>query len=157
MTRTMTTTTSTMASTVTRARTTTVALALAACLGLAACGVDESGSAEDPSAGESTSTPTEEPTEEPSETPTEESTEPAGPACADVWVAGETLPTSYNGCQDVEKDTWVQAMVYRCSSGQRLVTFQRTFYAAKGEVVNESETPLARNPEFQKVLASCGA
>jgi hypothetical protein len=95
-------------------------------------------------------TPTVEPTEEPSE-------EPMGPACADVWVAGATLPAKYDGCQDAEKGKWVQAMVYHCSSGQRLVTYRTTFYAAKGEVVNESKVPLRRNRDFQKVLASCGA
>jgi hypothetical protein len=131
-----------------------VALTLVAGLGLTACGEDGPDSADEPSASESTSTPA----EEPSETPTEEaSEEPKGPACADVWVAGETLPTSYAGCQDADSDRWVEAMVFRCSSGQRLVTYRRTFYAAKGEVVNESETPLARDPQFQKVLASCGA
>ena len=137
-----------MTRTSTRARRATITLALIAGLGLSACGEDEPDSAEEPLA--STSTPT----EEPSETPTEE---PAGPACTDVWVAGATLPVKYDGCQDAEKEKWVQAMIYHCSSGQRLVTFGRTFYAAKGEVINESETPLSRNPEFTKVMASCGA
>lgn len=133
-----------------RSRRATVALTLVVGLGLAACGEEGPDSAAEPSSSETTSTPSEEPTETPSE-------EPKGPACADVWVAGATLPQKYTGCQDAEKDKWVQAMVYMCSSGQRLVTFGRTFYAAKGEVITESETPLARNPEFKKVLASCGA
>ena len=132
------------------------ALTLAAGLTLAGCGGDGSDSADDPSAGESAST-SEEPTETPSEEPSETSTEPAGPACSDVWVAGATLPAKYAGCQDDAKGTWVEAMVYHCSSGQRLVTYKRTFYAAKGEVITESKTPLARDREFQKVMASCGA
>lgn len=137
-----------------------VTLTLVAGLGLSACGDEGPETAEEPSSSETSSAPTEEPTETPTEEPTETSTEepePRGPACADVWVAGATLPQKYSGCQDAEKDTFVQAMVYMCSSGQRLVTFGRTFYAAKGEVITESETPLARNPEFKKVLASCGA
>lgn len=133
-----------------RTRGAAAALMLLAGLGLAACGEDDPDSAEDPSAGEPTSTTSETPTEEPSE-------EPMGPACTDVWVAGATLPATYDGCQDADKGTWVEAMVYHCSSGQRLVTYGTTFYAAKGEVVNESEVPLRRNREFQKVLASCGA
>jgi hypothetical protein len=140
-----------------RTRGTALVVALVAGLSLAACGEDGPDSAADPS-GESTSTPSETPTEEPSETPTEEpSEEPMRPACADVWVAGATLPAKYDGCQDAEKGKWVQAMVYHCSSGQRLVTYRTTFYAAKGEVVNESKVPLRNNREFQKVLASCGA
>lgn len=134
----------------TRNRRAAVALTVVVGLGLTACGEEGPDSAEEPSSSETTSTPSEEPTETPSE-------EPKGPACAEVWVAGATLPQKYTGCQDAEKDTYVQAMVYMCSSGQRLVTFGRTFYAAKGEVITESETPLARNPEFKKVLASCGA
>lgn len=146
--------TTTMHRHISRGRRATVALTLVAGLGLTACGEDSPDAAEDPASSETTSTPSEEPTETPTEEPTEE---PAGPACADVWVDGATLPQKYDGCQDVEKDTWMQAEVYMCSSGQRLVTFGRTFYAAKGEVITESETPLARNPEFKKVLASCGA
>lgn len=130
------------------------ALTLVAGLGLTACGEQGPDTAEEPSANESTSTPSESATDEPTEEP---STEPAGPACADVWVAGATLPEKYAGCQDAEKGKWVEAMVYHCSSGQRLVTFRTTFYAAKGEVVNESEVPLRRNREFQKVLTTCGS
>lgn len=139
-----------MTRTSTRVRRAAITCALVAGLGLSGCGEGEPDSAEEPTTGTSTSTPTEEPSEEPSE-------EPAGPACTDVWVAGATLPQKYSGCQDAEKGKWMEAMVYHCSSGQRLVTFGRTFYAAKGEVINESETPLSRNPEFKKVLASCGA
>ena len=139
-----------MTRTMSRTRGATVALTLLAGLGLAACGEDSPDSAEEPSSSESTSTPSETPTEKPTE-------EPMGPACADVWVAGATLPAKYDGCQDADKGKWVEAMVYHCSSGQRLVTYGTTFYAAKGEVVNESDVPLRRNREFQKVLASCGA
>ena len=139
-----------MTRTISRTRGATVALVLLAGLGLAACGEDDPDSADDPSAGESTSTSSETPTQEPTE-------EPMGPACTDVWVAGATLPATYDGCQDADKGKWVEAMVYHCSSGQRLVTYGTTFYAAKGEVVNESDVPLRRNREFQKVLASCGA
>ena len=139
--------------------------ALAAALLLTACGDDSgtAGSAQDePSPSESTSESSE-PTETPSETPTETPTdsgevpEPTSPACGDVWVAGQALPKRYSGCFDAEKERWVQAMVYRCSSGQQLVTYRRTFYAAKGEKVNETDGPLARDPEFTKAMASCGA
>jgi hypothetical protein len=144
-----------MTRTIRKTRVAFAALALAGGLGLTACGEDAPDAAEDPSSSETPSAST---SETPSETPSEEPTEePAGPACADVWVAGATLPQKYDGCQDAEKDKWMQAMIYHCSSGQRLVTFGRTFYAAKGEVITESETPLARNPEFKKVMASCGA
>lgn len=119
---------------------------------LTACGDQEPDAAADPSQDPSTST-----SESPSESPSETSSEAPGPDCASVWVAGQTLPEKYQGCQDADKGKWVQAMVYRCSSDQQLVTFGTTFYAAKGEVVNESDVPLRRNKDFQKALASCGA
>lgn len=121
-------------------------------LALTACGDEEPDAATDPAANASESA-----SETPSESPSETSSEAPGPDCASVWVAGQTLPEDYQGCQDATKGKWVQAMVYRCSSGQHLVTFGTTFYAARGEAVNESDVPLRRNPDFQKALASCGA
>lgn len=148
---------------VSRHRGALVALTLVAGLGLTACGDGASDTAEEPGS-DSTTTSAEDPTETPTETPTEDPTEtatedpePSGPVCSDVWVDGATLPEKYSGCRDAESDKYRQAIVYMCSSGQRLVTFGRTFYAAKGGVITESETPLARNPEFTKVLATCGA
>lgn len=143
-----------------------IAVGLTVAVLLSACGDGgDGGSAEDPAGEESSSTaaePTESTSESPTETPTEttdpgEESEPTTPACSDVWVAGELLPQRYQGCFDSEKERWVQAMIYRCSSGQQLVTYGRTFYAAKGEQVNETEVPLARDPDFSKAMASCGA
>ena len=127
---------------------------------LAGCGDDGSETATDDAGatpGTSASvSPTEEPTPTEGATPTEEeAATPEGPLCGEVWVDGEMLPARYRGCLDGEK--WRDAFVYPCSSGQKLVTFGRTFYAAKGERITESSTPLARNPEFQDVLATCGA
>lgn len=120
---------------------------------LAGCG-DDSGdeTATEPTSSASTS-------ETPSETPTDsgEEAEPTSPACSEVWVAGQVLDAKYAGCYDEDKGRWVQAMVYQCSSGQRLVTFRRTFYAAKGEKVIETDGPLAKDPGFKKVMATCGA
>lgn len=122
---------------------------------LAACGEDsgDGGSATDTATSSPSSS---EPAETPSETSGEEA-EPTSPACSEVWVAGEVLEQGYNGCYDEEKGRWVQAMVYRCSSGQRLVTYGRTFYAAKGEKINETDGPLARDPKFTEAMKACGA
>lgn len=122
---------------------------------LAGCG-DEAG---DETATEPTSSASPSTSESPSETPTDsgEEAEPTSPACSEVWVAGQVLDQKYAGCFDEDKDRWVQAMVYQCSSGQRLVTFARTFYAAKGEKVIETDGPLAKDAGFKKVMATCGA
>lgn len=129
-----------------------VALLVAATLGLSACGGEDEPRASDPSTSESPS-PTE---SEPTETEPTES-EPTEPECAQVWVDGAFLPDPYRGCFDAEKGSWQEAMVYRCSSGQKLVTYRRNFYAVPGEKVIESTQPLARNAAFQKALKTCGA
>ena len=139
-----------------------VALLTAALL-LTGCG-EEGGTAaaEDPS---SPAEPTSEPATDPSTEPTEtesageegEEAEPTSPACSEVWVAGQPFPRKYAGCFDADRERWVQAMVYRCSSGQHLVTYRRTFYAAKGERVVETDVPLARDRDFTKALKTCGA
>ena len=143
--------TRTISSPVSSTRRAAVALTLVAGLALSACGEDSPETAEEPTSSATPSTPTETPTEEPTETPTEEP-EPTGPACADVWVAGATLPQKYAGCQDAEKDKWMQAMVYMCSSGQRLVTFGRTFYAAKGGGHHGVRDAVGPQPRVQEGL-----
>ena len=147
----------------------TLGALLAAVVLLAGCGQQGgTGSAEDPSSpAESSADATTDPSTEPTESTTEptetestgegEEPEPTSPACSEVWKAGQSFPQRYDGCFDEEKGRWVQAMVYRCSSGQHLVTYGRTFYAAKGEQVVETEVPLARDPEFKQALATCGA
>lgn len=128
------------------------ALALLPGLLLTGCGdQEETGAADDPT----TATPTDEPTDS---TPTDEPrAERREPTCASVWVDGETLPERYRGCFDEDKEAWVRAEIYRCGSGQQLVTYKRNFYAAKGEVVNETSTALAKDPDFKKAMAACGA
>ena len=149
-------------------RTRTAGALLAAVVLLTGCGEDGgTGSAEDPSSPPESSSGTTEPSAEPTDSTTEptetesagegEEPEPTSPACSEVWVAGQSFPKKYDGCFDEEKGRWSQAMVYRCSSGQHLVTYRRTFWAAKGGQVFETEVPLARDPAFKKALATCGA
>lgn len=127
-----------------------VVVATASAALLVGCGDEGGDTAAEPTEPSSPSSTTSEPTK--SEDP-----EPREPACSSTWVDGEQLPERYRGCFDEDKDRWVEPMVYRCSSGQQLVTFRRNFYAAKGEVINETATPLARDKDFKKAMAACGA
>ena len=138
------------------------AVLLVGAIGLAGCGNEGDESATDPSSSPSssetsTSEPTESsPTESSTGSPTEtESAEPTEPACADVWVAGQVLEKKYQGCYDADQGKWVQAMVYPCSSGQKVVTFRRNFYAPKGGPIVETTVPLAKDKTFQTMMATC--
>lgn len=93
----------------------------------------------------------------PSLTDTTESSGPTEPLCSDVWVEGEVLVKPYAGCHDAETDAWVDSDVTHCSSGQRIVTFADSFYAVPGREVVEVAGPLADDPDFTQMLASCTA
>lgn len=96
----------------------------------------------------------------PSSTPPASPTEPAGrtdPACAEVWVVGQALPKPYRGCFDVDRERWVEPDVYQCSSGQRIVTYGRTFYAVQNREVVETDGPRSRDQRFRSLMATCGA
>lgn len=138
------------------------ALLLLLSLGLGACGGEDGETrADDPAASDSptqTESTDSEPTESEDADPTEsEDADPTEPVCSQVWTAGSVLPGRYQGCYDDAKQAWRDAEVYRCSSGQKLITYQRTFYAVPGEEVIETQGPLARDAAFQKALKTCGA
>lgn len=127
-----------------------IVVAVASAVALAGCGEVESGSADDPTTSSSPTSAAPEPTES-------VKAERREPTCSSTWTAGQDLPEGYRGCFDEDKERWVKPMVYRCSSGQQLVTFGRNFYAAKGETINETSTPLARDKNFKKAMAACSA
>lgn len=135
-------------------------------LAVSACGSDDGGdeSASPTQATDSTSTstpPTEstDPSEpaptEPSETGGSEDQPPAdAPPCADVWQEGNTLQRSYAGC--VTDGEYVERDVLGCSSGQRLVRFDETYYGVLGGTVRQAATtPLADDADYREAVSSC--
>jgi hypothetical protein len=121
-------------------------LLLCSLLGICLSGCGEE-TPQDPVASESTAAS--DASESPSETPA-----PDGPACTDVWVAGEDVPGTYDGCLD--GDTWVAAEATRCESGQVLVVYGDRFYGAKGAVVNDVGTPLDASDQYRRAMRACG-
>ena len=101
----------------------------------------------DPSAGESTST------SEPGDSPSE-SDVPDGPSCTEVWVDGQGIPGSYQGC--VDAGAWVAAEALRCDSGQVLIVYGDRYYGAKGAVVNDVGAPLQDSDQYRRAVRSCG-
>jgi hypothetical protein len=145
-----------------KARGTLVALLLPLALSLAACGGDSDSTATDPDASDSsTATDTASPTEatetaEASETPSETTPPtPDWPACGDVWVADAQLPLGYKGC--LEGDTAVKADNLSCSSGQRIVRYDDSFFAVAGGSIYETSGPLEKDKVYLQKVRTCRA
>ena len=140
-----------------KARGTLVALLLPLALSLAACGGDSDSTATDPDASDSsaatdTASPTE--TAEPSETASETTPPtPDWPACGDVWVADARLPLGYKGC--LEGDTAVKADNLSCSSGQRIVRYDDSFFAVAGGSIYETSGPLEKDKVYLQKIRTC--
>ncbi|HEY0700342.1 MAG TPA: hypothetical protein VGD43_21370, partial [Micromonospora sp.] len=104
--------------------------------------------AEDP-AGESPSSQSPSATDGSSESPA-----PDLPPCAEVWVAGATLPRDYRGCeQDGEA---VQADKHQCSYGSAIVEYADRFYAVSGKQINEVPS-LKDSEQYKHALSACQA
>jgi len=143
-----------------KARGTLVALLLPLALALAACGGDSDSTATDPDASDSsTATDTASPTEatetsEPSETASETTPPtPDWPACGDVWVADARLALGYKGC--LEGDTAVKADNLSCSSGQRIVRYDDSFFAVAGGTIYETSGPLEKDKVYLQKVRTC--
>ena len=143
-----------------KARGTLVALLLPLALSLTACGGDSDSTATDPDASDSsTATDSASPTEatetaEASETPSETTPPtPDWPACGDVWVADAQLPLGYKGC--LEGDEAVKADNLSCSSGQRIVRYDDSFFAVAGGTIYETSGPLEKDKEYLQKVRTC--
>jgi len=147
-----------------KARGTLVALLLPLALSLAACGGDSDSTATDPDASDSstatdptagTASPTEvTETSEPSETASETTPPtPDWPACGDVWVADARLALGYKGC--LEGDTAVKADNLSCSSGQRIVRYDDSFFAVAGGTIYETSGPLEKDKVYLQKVRTC--
>ena len=143
-----------------KARGTLVALLVPLALSLAACGGDSDSTATDPDASDSsTATDTASPTEatetpEPSESPSETTPPtPDWPACGDVWVADARLALGYKGC--LEGETAVKADNLSCSSGQRMVRYDDSFFAVAGGSIYETSGPLEKDKLYLQKVRTC--
>lgn len=136
-----------------------LAAALVCAAAVSACG-DDASTADDPSgtptseAGSPSASSSESGSASTTDEPVPSATAVTGPPCADVWVAGATLPRDYRGC-DLD-GTWQRADKKPCSFGKPIVVFGERFYAVPGKVVNDVED-LASSEQYQSALAACQA
>jgi hypothetical protein len=123
---------------------------------LTACGGDSDSTATDPADTPSASasdTPSVEPTET---TPTAtESTPPDWPACESVWTEGGQIPKQYKGC--LEGSDAVPADNLSCSSGQRIVRYQDTYFGVAGGSIYQASGPLDKDKQYLKMVRTCRA
>jgi hypothetical protein len=77
-----------------------------------------------------------------------------GPDCAEVWVAGGTLPRGYQECyEDGER---VKANGRYCEFGKPLITYGDRFWAVPGGRIGESEGALLDDAAYEDALRKCG-
>jgi hypothetical protein len=123
---------------------------------LSACGDDSDSSATDPVGSDSTTaTDSMSPTEPTAEATDSPPTTPAWAACDEVWVADAKLPLAYKGCLDA--DLPVEADNLSCSSGQRIVRYDDSFYAVAGGTIHHVTSPLDKDKQYLKSVRVCRA
>ena len=122
---------------------------------LSACGDDSGSAAADPGGSDLERDRRQAPTEPTAEATDSAPTTPAWPACADTWVADAKLPFAYKGCLD--GDQAVEADNLSCSSGQRIVRYDDSFYAVAGGMIHQASGPLEKDKEYLKSVRVCRA
>lgn len=123
---------------------------------LAGCGDDGDKSADD------TSTPTETATSSATETTATSSEPPAPtgpPACADIWVVGETLPTDFAGCE--EDGAVVSDAGLECTDGTTLYVYENPktgddqFFGITGQKIGKADGEGDDAAPYAKAYDSC--
>jgi hypothetical protein len=146
-----------------RARGLLVALVVPLAL-LSACGGDSDSTAADPAdSASATTSASDTPSESPSDTPSESATDsataspvpPDWPACDSVWTKGGKIPKQYKGCLDGSDE--VPADNLACSSGQRIVRYQDTFFGVAGGTIYKSAGPLNKDKQYLEMVGRCRA
>ncbi|NHC24645.1 hypothetical protein G6553_15885 [Nocardioides sp. IC4_145] len=77
-----------------------------------------------------------------------------GPDCAEVWVAGGTLPRGYQECY--EGGERVKANGRYCEFGKPLITYGDRFWAVPGGRIGESRGALLDDAAYEDALRKCG-
>lgn len=77
------------------------------------------------------------------------------PGCAEVWVAGETLPADYAGCKEPGGGI-DPGMVLQCVDGAGLAAYRDRFWARlDGEISDSGGGGIAQDPEYAADVTAC--
>ena len=78
------------------------------------------------------------------------------PACADIWVDGETLPADYGGCSN--DDGSIAGSSYEeCKDGSKIFTHDSRFFTRADATIVDGGDNLLDHPEFEKLSAACSS
>ena len=80
---------------------------------------------------------------------------PNWPSCDEVWVVDARIPARYKGC--LEGETAVPADNLTCSSGQRIVRYDETFFGVAGGTIYQADGPLEKDKQYLKMVRVCRA
>ena len=124
---------------------------LLAAVALTACGAQREGEV----ASEPTASAASSPDDKRSRDPRSGEPVPANaPDCSDIWTDGARIPRGYQGCAEAGK--YVERESMACSSGQRMVRYDR-YYGVIGGTVHEAAGPLLHDRDFRDTVRSCRA
>jgi hypothetical protein len=70
-----------------------------------------------------------------------------------VWTKGGLIPKQYRGC--LEGSNAVAADNLSCSSGQRIVRYQDTYFGVAGGTIYQASGPLDQDKEYLKMVRRC--
>ena len=77
-----------------------------------------------------------------------------GPACADIWKVGATLPEDYESC--VQDGAIAPQEVYECTDDTKLVAFNDSMYAVTGgKILQPKVQPFQDTEEYGTVYSDC--
>lgn len=79
----------------------------------------------------------------------------ASTSCDDIWIAGETLPEDYDGCD--RGDTIEAPAVLDCTDGSKMTGFDDRFYAKLGGEIHEASGEIANDKAYSAFLDECAS